>query len=274
MKRKTPRKTFRKQQNHAKLHAKVVLSVEDKMTKLAPTLTLMSALLCALPFQGRSQDITQLALVQTSPIITVTGTATVSVPPDMATIRMGLRNTAGTAAAALTRNSQDMTALLQSLAAMGIAPRDIQTQGLSLNPDIKYDSTGRKPPQIEGYTAENGVELRVRDLNQLGNILDQVVQNGATTLNGLSFGLIDPAPKRDEARRSAVADAQHRATLYAAAAGVQLGGVRKISDIESGQNPRPMMAMRAMAPGADSVPIAEGEISLSASVMMEFDLLN
>ena len=268
MKRKTPRKTFRKQQNHAKLHAKVVLSVEDKMTKLAPTLTLMSALLCALPFQGRSQDITQLALVQTSPI------ATVSVPPDMATIRMGLRNTAGTAAAALTRNSQDMTALLQSLAAMGIAPRDIQTQVLSLNPDIKYDSTGRKPPQIEGYTAENGVELRVRDLSQLGNILDQVVQNGATTLNGLSFGLIDPAPKRDEARRSAVADAQHRATLYAAAAGVQLGGVRKISDIESGQNPRPMMAMRAMAPGADSVPIAEGEISLSASVMMEFDLLN
>ena len=244
------------------------------MTKFTPALALMSALLCALPFQSRAQDSAYLALAQAKPILSVTGTATVSVPPDMATIRVSLRNSAGTAAAALTRNSQDMTALLQSLATMGIAPRDIQTQGLSLNPDIKHDSTGRKPPQIEGYTAENGLELRVRDLSQLGYILDQLVQNGATTLNGLRFGLIDPAPSRDEARRAAVADAQHRAAVYADAAGVQLGSVRKISDIESGQTPRPMMAMRAMAPGTDGVPIAEGEISLSASVMMEFDLLN
>lgn len=204
--------------------------------------------------------------------ITVTGEGVVEAAPDMATVSLGVVTEARTAAAALRANSEDMAAILSRLAEAGIADRDMQTSGLSVNPRWDNRSTSGGRPQITGFVASNQLTVRVRELAALGGLLDTLVGEGANNLGGISFGLQEPRPLQDEARRRAVADARARASLFAEAAGVTLGAVISIDELGGGM-PRPQVLGRMeMALSADAVPVAAGELSLRAQVQMVFAL--
>ncbi len=202
-----------------------------------------------------------------SPRITVTGTGSVDSRPDMATISLGVTTQGGTAAEAMGRNSEELGRVLERLRASGIEDRDLQTSGLSLNPNWTNNSDG-SAATISGYVASNQLTIRVRALDKLGSILDASVQDGANTLNGVSFGLADPKPLEDEARKRAVADAAARAALLTTAAGVQLGQVLSISEGGGYQPPMPMYRMEASMDAA--VPVAEGEVSTAATVTVVY----
>ena len=204
--------------------------------------------------------------------IAVTGEGKVEMAPDMAMLSLGVMTQADTAAAALKANSDGLSGALDRLKAAGIEGRDIQTSGLSLHPNIDYSSTGREP-QVRGYTASNMLTVRLRDLSVLGQTLDAVVTEGANTLNGLSFGLQNPDEATDEARRRAVADATHKAALYAEAAGVTLGRIVTISEQGNYGGPQPMMMAEArFAKDAGSVPVASGEISIGATISVVYEI--
>lgn len=202
-------------------------------------------------------------------VISVMGQGTVEAVPDMATISIGVTQEANEAAAALAATSARVRDVLSRMEAEGIASRDMQTQGLSLQPiwsNMRGDTD--MPPRIVGFVARNGVVVRVRDLAALGRILDLTVQDGANDFDGLLFGLQDPEPVQAEARKAAVRDAMQRAADLAEAAGVTLGPIRSIT--ESGGFARPMqMEMSAMRSSAD-VPIASGEVGITAQVSMVF----
>ncbi|MBS0565194.1 MAG: SIMPL domain-containing protein [Proteobacteria bacterium] len=204
------------------------------------------------------------------PSMTVTGEGQVQVAPDMATVMLGVTNDAASARAALDANSKAVAALLKELAASGIEARDIQTSGLSLGPRIDYSSGGASQ-KVVGYTASNMVTVEVRALDRLGGILDSVVNEGANTLSGISFGLQDPVPATDEARKAAVADAGRKAALYAAAAGVRLGKVLSIAEAGGQAMPMPMAA-GAFAKDAAAVPVSAGQLSVGASVSVVYEL--
>lgn len=201
--------------------------------------------------------------------ITVAGEGRVEAAPDMATITLGVTHEAKEARAAMRATSEAVARVLERLAAMGIAPRDLQTRQLSLNP-VWSDSSvsGNNRRRITGFVASNMVMVRVRDLAALGGILDTVIEDGANDFNGLRFGLQDPAPLMDEARRRAVADAMDRAKLLAGAAGVALGPVLSI-DEHGGGTVAPMAEM-AMRMSAGAAPVAAGELTLTATVSMVF----
>jgi uncharacterized protein YggE len=204
------------------------------------------------------------------PTISVTGEGRAEAVPDMASIRIGITAQAATAAEALAQSSAAVSDTLDRLDAAGIEARDRQTTGLSLQPDWDYGREGNTPPRIIGYTAQNGVTVRVRDLAMLGGLLDAVVSGGANRLDGLSFTVADPAPLLDEARRRAVADARRRATLYAEAAGVTLGAVLAISDGPGASAAMPMLRSEMAMMSDAAVPIAEGEVELSARVQIVY----
>ena len=201
--------------------------------------------------------------------ITVAGEGRIEAAPDMATITLGVTHEAKEARDAMQATSQAVAKVLERLSAMGIAPRDLQTRQLSLNP-LWSDSSasGRDQRRISGFVASNTVMVRVRDLAALGGILDAVIEDGANDFNGLRFGVQDPAPLLDEARQRAVGDAMDRAKLLAGAAGVTLGPVLSI-DEHGGGSVAPMaeMAMRMSAAGA---PVAAGELTITANVAMVF----
>ncbi|ODM41568.1 SIMPL domain-containing protein [Cereibacter johrii] len=204
-----------------------------------------------------------------TPRLTVTGEGAVAGRPDMATITLGVTTEAATAAEAMAGNSEKLGRVLQRLKEAGLEDRDLQTSGLSLNPNWTQSPDG-EAPRIAGYVASNMLTVRVRALDRLGAVLDQAVQDGANTLQGVSFGLVDPQPAMDEARRKAVAKAQARAQLLTEAAGVQLGPILEIR--EGGDGYQPPMPMYREAAMDAPVPVAEGEIETTAQVTLVYEL--
>ncbi|MFV1498487.1 SIMPL domain-containing protein [Phaeobacter sp. JH20_02] len=202
--------------------------------------------------------------------IAVTGDARIAVTPTLATITLGVTEEADEAALAMSAVSTKMVEVVDELRAAGIAAEDMQTQQISLNPvwsqDRSYDDGRRK---ITGFSASNTLALRIRDLDRLGEVLDQVLRVGANDFRGLSFGVADPAKVQDQIRGAAVKDALRKATQLAEAAGVELGPVRSIHDRETGGG-QPMMAME-MARSAP-MPIEAGELSFSHSVSVVYDI--
>lgn len=206
------------------------------------------------------------ALAQGLRTITVTGEGIVETNPDQATISLGVTSVADTAVAALAANSEAMTKMMAQLSAAGVAAADLQTSNLSLNPNWgSYSSSSSS--EIDGYTASNLLNVRVRDLDALGEILDAAVTDGANTMNGITFGLSEPNPVMNEARTRAVADATSRAGVLAMAAGANLGPI--VSITEGGTFPGPAPMFRA---DASSVPIATGELAMTASVTVTFEI--
>ncbi|MBP9951918.1 MAG: SIMPL domain-containing protein, partial [Cypionkella sp.] len=192
----------------------------------------------------------------------------VLVAPDMATLSLGVTTNGATAAAAMRANSEAMALVSQRLKAAGLAPEDLQTSNLSLNPNWTNNASGAS--EVSGYVASNMLTVRVRDLAQLGGLLDAAISDGANALNGLSFDVAAPRPVQDQARKSAVEDARARALLLAQAAGAKLGAV---TEIVEGQvyNAGPQM-FRADSAKAGAVPVEAGQIGLTAAVTVTFAL--
>lgn len=203
--------------------------------------------------------------------IVVHGQGSVEQAPDMATITLGSQFAAKQADDALDQVSEATATVLATLTELGVEAKDVQTSGLYLNPvwDDSYNRHGGR--NIRGYSAGNTVHISVRDLDKLGGLLDQVVEDGANTFNGLSFGLQDSTDAKNEARRRAVADARAKAELYADAAGVSLGKIIELSDGVT-SSPQPMFMERSAMVMSDAVPIAEGEVSTSARVTITFEI--
>jgi uncharacterized protein len=198
--------------------------------------------------------------------VTVVGEGIVETAPDQAIISLGVTTTADTAVAALAANSDAMDSMMNQLRTAGVAPADLQTANLSLNPNSSgYSSSSSET--ISGYTASNMLNVRVRDLDALGALLDAAVSDGANTMNGITFGLAEPNPVMHEARTRAVADATSRATVLAMAAGVTLGPI--VSITEGGTYPGPAPMFRVESTG---VPIAQGELAMTASVTVTFEI--
>ena len=90
--------------------------------------------------------------------------------------------------------------------------------------------------------ARNAIEVRVDEIDRVGEILDVVVQAGATSVSGVRFDLQDRADVERDALRLAVVDARGRAEAAAAGAGRTVDRILKIDDTrDGGAPPRPMM---------------------------------
>lgn len=200
--------------------------------------------------------------------ITVSGQAMVDSAPDMAQVTVGVTSQARTADAALSANTERMQGLMAALQGRGLPKADIQTSNLSLQP--VWNNGSGQSRKITGYQVSNQVHVQVKDLTKLGGLLDELVQGGANNFYGLSFGLQDPQPTRDQALGLAVTRARAKAQLLATAAGVELGRLVDMREAGGGMTPPPMM--RAVAMEMDAAPISEGEVSTSASVTLVYEI--
>jgi uncharacterized protein len=193
--------------------------------------------------------------------ISVTGEATVSVPPDQAEINGGVTTEAKTAHEASEANNVAMGKVLLGLKGAGVAEKDIQTSQLSLQPQNAPNRPG--PPLIIGYRASNRVTIRVRDVTKIANVIDMLVGAGANDIGGISFIVSTASKLLDEAREQAIADARRKAEIYARATGVTLGTPLSISEEGS---PGPMPFRKMVGGMAATAPVAQGEETLAVTV--------
>lgn len=204
--------------------------------------------------------------------LAVNGEGEASAVPDLAIFSTGVLTSGKTADEALAANSRTMTAVIAAVKETGIEARDITTSGLSIQP--QYTSPGpnsREAPKLSGYEVRNTVAVKVRDIGQLGGLLDKLVQAGANQAGGLRFTVSDPGALEKQARMAALKDAQAQAQELAQAAGLRLVRLRRIAPVETGgAMPAPMMAFKAEARAA--VPVEAGETTVRAGITLVYDV--
>jgi uncharacterized protein YggE len=213
--------------------------------------------------------------------------------PDLAVFSAGVTTQGKTAGEALSQNSRAMTQVIASLKRAGIAERDIQTSNLSVNPvysdpnrdammAARINRTEYIPPaepqvaKIIGYQVSNNVSVRQRRLGDYGKVIDTLVSAGANQVNGPAFQLDEQDPALDEARLAAMKKARQRADLYARAAGMRVARILSISESGGYYGPPQVMFARAesavSAPPPPPAPVQAGELQLTASVTVLFEL--
>lgn len=204
-------------------------------------------------------------------LLSVSAQAEASRVPDVASLSTGVVTQAADAKAALAANAEQMNKVMAAIKAAGIADKDIRTSGINVNPQYKY--ADNQAPTITGYQASNTVSIKVREIGKLGKVLDALVASGANQVNGPSFEIDKPEAVYDEARRTALEQAQARAEMYAKALGMRVRRIVSISEGGGFQPPRPMMmAKAAMADGFESSPVSPGETTLTANLDVVFEL--
>lgn len=203
--------------------------------------------------------------------ISVNGTGRVTVTPDIGVFDVGVEVTAETVALARAGAAEAMQLVRAAVAASGVEDRDVSTRSFNIYPQYDYDRA-EGPPEIIGYTVNNWIEVKVRDIDSLSDVLDDAVTAGgdAIRVGGISFRVDEPEQYTEEARMLAVEDARARAQQLADLAGVTLGDALSISE-SSGGFARQQFAVAEAAFAADSAtPISPGESQVSVTVHIVF----
>lgn len=199
--------------------------------------------------------------------IIVTGDGSVTMPPDYAEIASGATNQAKTAKEASDANAKVMVALNAALKNDGIAADDVQTLRFSVSP-VYGTPQQNAPPKLVGFSVSNELRIKVRQIGRVGEILDSLIQAGATDSGSVQFQHSNMSQVLDQARRAAQGDARRKAELYAQGAGLKLAGVAWVTEVPVNAPPTPF-AVRAYA--AASVPISAGTETLSVQITVGYE---
>lgn len=209
--------------------------------------------------------------------ISLSGTGSVSIAPDMAIVSFGVVKEAKTARLALDENNKAMASVLTAMEENGIDKKDLQTSGFNIQPKYFYPkrkSNGEQPsPEITGYRVSNNLTIRIRELEKAGEILDLSVTLGINSGGNIQFTNEDTSSVLKEARSKAVTDAVEKAQTLAQAANVELGDILNISENASRPRPIAIAQARSLSVQEDtSVPIASGENTYQVTVQMSWEI--
>jgi len=186
--------------------------------------------------------------------------------PDIAEVQLGIQVTRPTASTARDDGAALMDRVVAAITALGIAPAELRTAGLSLGPTWEYPAD--RSPRLAGYQLSNRLAVTVREAARVAAVIDAAIAAGATTLDGVVFRVADEAAAAREALASAVADARARAETLAAAAGLRVTSV--ISIAEGEPSPEPPTPLLASAEVGLDTPVLGGTSGIAAAVVVMF----
>ncbi len=199
--------------------------------------------------------------------LTVSGSATVSIDADYATIEIGATTRGESALEAQKANDKIMQDVIDAITALEIEREDIRTSIFSIYTDQGMDT------KLAPYVVSNTISITIKDIAKVSRVIDAASSKGANNVYSLSF----QAGKNPEATKQAIAlavkDAQDKAAMLAEAAGITLG---EIIQINLPQNYTGMYMAKenmAMAMGGDSgSPILSGKVAVTADVIIVFGI--
>lgn len=243
----------------------------DKRSRLFLFVLLTAfALLAVACTPGTAQTVTGQA--NDGSAITVVGQGEAFGEPDQANVQVGVEIFAETVEEATSENQAILDKIMAALEEQGIAPEDIQTANYSLWAEQNYSERGFEG--VTGYRVSNQVNVTVRDINVLGEVLAAVTEAGANSIHGVYFSVADPAALEAKARAAAMEDAQARAEELAGLAGLELGEAKVVSEIIGGPPISPLRVGGGFAVEEAAIPepgISPGQLSFHAQVQVTFD---
>jgi hypothetical protein len=205
--------------------------------------------------------------------LSVSGTGTVSLAPDIAYVYIGVHTENADIAQAVANNNSQAQAVVEALRNNGVEAKDIQTSNFSVYTSNNYDKvTGEMTGS--NFAVDNNVYVTVRDLTKLGSLLDTAIKAGANNINSVSFDLADKTAAMQQARQKAMTNAGDLAAELSKTADLALGGIQTLSYTENG----PIYYAAGMgggggAPAASvAAPINPGMIQLTATVNVTYSV--
>lgn len=208
--------------------------------------------------------------------ITVVGDGTVNIQPDVARANIGVEVLNASVEEAATENSRVTQQVLAALAEMGIAKEDIQTSGYSVYSE-RYSPDGSAATEVQ-YRVTNTVNVLIRDLDKVGEVLDASIKAGANNIYGVEFLLDDPTAARSSAREQAMQNAKATAEELASLSGVNVGRILSISEVIGSNggmysNQFTQFSTGAMGGGINS-PIEPGQLRLTMQLQVVYELMD
>jgi len=214
--------------------------------------------------------------------IIVTGSSSIELKPDMATISLGVESYATTVSVARDNASISINEMLDVMKKVGIDDEDIQTTAFNIYPQYEYievreDGRVRGVQELVGFTVSNMLLVTVKNLDDIGEIIDKITDAGGNDVrfNSINFGIQDPVPYQSQLRKLAVEDGITKASQLAEYSGVKLGSITMINDYSSQASvaqDQAVFAERAMV--IPSTSINPGSLNLSMQVDMIFEIEN
>ncbi|MBK7453540.1 MAG: SIMPL domain-containing protein [Anaerolineales bacterium] len=206
--------------------------------------------------------------------LNVNGIGMVDLTPDIAYIYIGVHDEAVTASEAVNANKEHTNSVIDALKKAGVAEKDIRTSNFSIWPSQQYSPEG----QITGtiYMVDNQVYVTVRELDSLGDLLDDAITAGANSVNSITFDVADKTQAVKDARAKAVEDAKLQAQELADSAGISLGSVQNINFYDNSSYPSPVYGGKGGGGGAMAadvaVPIQPGQLTISVTVNITYSI--
>ena len=204
--------------------------------------------------------------------VSVSGSGTAYLVPDIAYIYVGVHTEKLTASEAVAENTSQTQSMIKALTDFGIDPKDIRTTNFSIWPTDKYDPLTGAPTGEKVYSVDNTVYVTIRDIKKLGDLLDTVVSAGANTVNSIQFDVADKEAALKQARADAVKNAAKQAQELADAAGVKLGDIQSIGFYDS--QPYPVFDGKGggSAVAEAAVPVQPGQLTFTVTVNVTYEL--
>lgn len=207
--------------------------------------------------------------------MTVSAQGEVVAKPDVAVINVGVRSERQMKIEdVMADNTAKMNRITKALKDAGIDEGDMKTINYNLRPVYDYiEDRGRV---LQGYEIEQSLEVKIRDLDEIGEIINLATQNGANQVSNANFTIDDPEEYKNEAREIAIDSAKQKAKSMARLSGINLGRVVNVSESFSG-GVTPMyadsMMMKGMGGANEASPeISVGENEISVTVNLTYEV--
>lgn len=205
--------------------------------------------------------------------VVVIGEGTVSAKPDIALLNAAIVTEKSTVSEAQEKNTESYNAVARFLGNSGVEAKDIKTINYSIHPQYFYPSN--RKPEITGYQVRNALEIKIRDLSKVDEILGGIVESGANEIGNVSFTIEDPAVLKEQARKLAIEMARKKAAALAKDLGVRFSRLVGFSENEGGGTPPPIFYAEAAygkggSGGGPTLSEGEQEIKVFVTLTYEF----
>ncbi len=204
-------------------------------------------------------------------IVEVNGEGTITVKPDIAYINIGVRSSDIDAKVAQNQNKTDMEKVMSALKELGIKEEDIATEQYNIWKGIDY----RGESEVEKFNVVNTVKVTVRDISQVGQVIDAVAEAGANDVDSIRFAVTDEKKHYNEALKIAMENAEQKATSIMSTFGDKPGKPYKVAEVSYGGGMFKTANMSydgmAMNESRMQTPIQTGELEIKANVQVQYD---
>jgi uncharacterized protein YggE len=245
---------------------KHILDISDRAYKLIVTVIVVAAVFLAGFLANKFQELPQNLPHE----IFVSGEGRTYAKPDIAKVSLGVQTKGFKSQEVVIQNNEKMNAIIKSIKELEVKEKDIQTTVYSLNPVYDYTENGRI---FRGYSLDQQIEVKIRNFDNIGAVLDKAGAGGANIIGDLNFTVDDMEKLRSEARAKAIAQAKEKANNLIGQAGLK---IKKLVNISEGYSPTPIFLQQgygsSMMEKSNVPQIEAGQMEINMTVTLTYSV--